>query len=140
MEARILIPVDNSKTTEKAIKGFIGNRTRFPDRITLLHVLDDKLSYRAISGPQIESIRERARDAGHKLLERYVEQFRAAGFHPEVRLETGDPISVIKKIDAEEDIFLLVMARHKKGEVSDVLFGSVTNASMHKVKCPMLLF
>jgi len=140
MDARILIPVDNSKTTEKVIKGFIGNRTRFPDRITLLHVLEDKLTYRAIPEPQLESIRERSREAGNKLLERFAEQFRAAGFHPETRLETGDPVTVIRKIDAEEDIFLLVMARHKKGEVSDVLFGSVTNASMHKVKCPMLLF
>ncbi|ORJ59235.1 universal stress protein [Geothermobacter hydrogeniphilus] len=141
MNARILIPVDDSETTEKAISGFLGNRTRFPDRITLLHVLEDKLSYRAIPEPQLASIRERAREAGYKFLEKFAERFREAGFNPELRLEEGDPIAVIKKIDAEEEIFLLVMARHEGGgEVSDILFGSITNAAMHKVNCPMLLF
>lgn len=141
MDARILIPVDDSPTTEKAVSGFLKNRTRFPDRVTLLHVLEDKLSYRAIPEAQLESIRARAREQGHKLLERFAERFRTADFHPELRLEQGDPIRVLKKIDAEEEIFLLIMARHESGgEMTDILFDSVTNAAMHKVKCPMLLF
>ncbi|TYO94905.1 nucleotide-binding universal stress UspA family protein [Geothermobacter ehrlichii] len=141
MNARILIPIDDSETTEKAVSGFLGNRTRFPDRVTLLHVLEDKLSYRGIPEAHLASIRERARQAGQRFLEQMAERFRKAGFNPELRLESGDPVAVIKKIDAEEEIFLLVMARHEGGgEVSDILFGSVTNAVMHKVKCPMLLF
>lgn len=140
MNARILLPVDDSETTEKAVRGFLNNRTDFPDRVTLLHVLEDKLAYRMIPEAQRESIRERSRVVGQQLLERFREQFKAAGFNPELRLETGDPVAVIKRIDAEEEVFLLVMARHRASEVSDVLFGSVTNAVMHKVKSPMLLF
>jgi len=140
MNSRILIPVDDSETTEKAVRGFLENRTRFPDRITLLHVLVDSLSYKMIPDFQLDSVRQRAQEAGRALLERFAQRFRDAGFNPELRLESGDPVAVLKRIDAEEDIFLLVMARHDAGEVSDVLFGSVTNASLHKVRCPMLLF
>jgi len=140
MNARILIPVDDTETTEKAISGFLRNQTHFADRLTLLHVLDDKLAYRMIPPEQITMIQDRSRKAAEQMLTRFSERFKAAGFHPELRTESGDPVTVIKRIVTEEEIFLLVMARHKAGEVSDVLFGSMTNALMHKVNCPMLLF
>ncbi|WP_020678336.1 universal stress protein [Geopsychrobacter electrodiphilus] len=140
MNARILIPVDDTETTEKAISGFLRNQTHFADSVILLHVLEDKLAYRMIPPEQIKMIQERSRQAAQQMLEHFSERFKAAGFHPELRIKSGDPIAVIRRIITEEEIFLLVMARHKAGEVSDVLFGSVTNALMHKVNCPMLLF
>lgn len=140
MSGRILIPVDHSETTERAVASFLAKRESFPDRITLLHVLANSLDYRAIPEPQLQLIREQSREGAQKLLERFGQRFEAAGLHPELRLEKGDPVTVIKRLDAAGDISLLVMARHDAGEVSDVMFGSVTNALMHKVMAPMLLY
>jgi nucleotide-binding universal stress UspA family protein len=140
MRERILLPVDNSATTELAVSRFLADRENFSDRITLLHVLEDQLDYHAIPELQLKFIREQAHEAGWKLLERFGQRFEEAGFNPELRLEKGDAVAVIQRLDGEGVIFLLVMARHDASEISDVLFGSVTSALMHKVKCPMLLY
>lgn len=140
MQAQILIPLDNSATSEKVIDGFLAQADSFSAPLALLHVLEDNLSYRAIPELQLKLIREQSRQAGQELLERCATRFKSAGFQVQLRLESGDPVQVIKRLDAEGAIALLVMARHGVGEVTDVLFGSVTNALMHKVKCPMLLY
>ncbi|MDY0261315.1 MULTISPECIES: universal stress protein [Syntrophotalea] len=33
-----------------------------------------------------------------------------------------------------------MLGRRTAGEVRDVLFGSVTNHALHRVRCPVLLF
>lgn len=140
MKAQILIPLDNSATSAKVIRCFLAQAHNFSAPFTLLHVVEDNLSYRAIPEPQLKLIREQSRQAGRELLERYAMRFNEAGFRPQLLLESGDPVQVIKRLDTEGSIALLVMARQGTGEVSEVLFGSVANALLHKIKCPMLLY
>lgn len=140
MSAQILIPVDNSETTERAVSSFLARHKGFSGPVILLHVLADSLDYRAIPAPQLELVREQSREAGEKLLARFGQRFAEAGFEPELRLEHGDPVTLVRRLDAAGAISLLVMARHGASEARDVLFGSVTNALIHRVTCPMLLY
>ncbi len=138
---RILVPIDDSTTCRKTIEQIIEHRARFPENLTLLHVIDDQLAYRMIPDFQIDMIRENATKAGEALLARKSEMLASAGFGVTTLLKTGAPRQIIPQIANEQSFELLVIGRHAGGgEIRDVLFGSVANYVLHNVSCPVLLF
>lgn len=142
MEIRILVPVDGSHTAGRTVEKIIANKERFPERLTLLHVVDiDKLAYRMIPDFQLEMIRANAGQAGEQLLAAHKQRLVAAGFSVDARLKFGAPRQTICKVANEEPFQLLVIGRREStGEIRDVLFGSVANYVLHNVACPVLLF
>lgn len=141
MDAKILVPVDGSTTSQKTISSIIEQKERFPKKISLLHVVDIQLAYRMIPDFQLEMVRENARKAGKILLEKQAELFHEAGIETELLLELGSPRQEIPRVANEQEFQLLVIGRHAgTGEIRDVLFGSVANYVLHNVKCPVLLF
>ncbi len=141
MDTRILIPVNDSPTSQKTIDDVIAYKAKFPPKLTLLHVVNDQLAYRMIPDFQVEMVRENAEKAARQRLELQAEKLREAGFEVALRLEFGAPRRVIPQIANEEDFQLLVIGRKTgSGEIRDVLFGSVANYVLHNVKCPVLLF
>ena len=140
MPLRILVPIDDSKTSARTTAFIIANRQRFPSPLTLLHVVDlDRLAYRMIPDFQVKMIKESAGKAGEILLRKQQERLAAAGIETEIRLEFGSPREVIPRIANEEDFHLLLIARRGRGEIRDVLFGSVSNHVLHHARCPVLL-
>ncbi len=141
METKILIPVNDSPTTQQTIEDVITYKEKFPLQLVLLHVINDQLAYRMIPDFQIEMVRENAEKAARQRLEELAKKLEEAGFSIELRLEFGAPRRVIPRIANEEEFQLLVIGRKvKSGEIRDVLFGSVANYVLHNVKCPVLLF
>jgi len=142
MEPKILVPVDGSTTATRTLERIIEQKERFPQTVTLLHVVDvDRLSYRMIPDFQMEMIRDNARRAGTELLDGRVRTLEAAGFTVVRRLEIGAPREQIVRVANEEGYQVVVIGRREStGEIRDVLFGSVANLVLHKVKCPVLLF
>lgn len=141
MDPKILIPVNDSPTTQRTIEDVITHKKRFPKKLVLVHVINDQLAYRMIPDFQVEMVRENAGKAARQRLEVIAEKLRAGGFDIELRLEFGAPRRVIPQIANEEKFQLLVIGRKTgSGEIRDVLFGSVANYILHNVKCPVLLF
>lgn len=141
MNPKILIPVNDSPTTQKTLEKFINYWTRFPVEVTLLHVINDQLAYRMIPDFQVEMVRENAEKAARQRLQEHSHALREAGFEIELRLEFGAPRRVIPQIANDEGFQLLVIGRKAgSGEIRDVVFGSVANYVLHNVECPVLLF
>ena len=141
MDAKILLPVDDSATSRKTIEAVVAQKERFPRKITLLHVVNDQLAYRMIPDFQVDMVRENAGKAGQLQLEKMAATLQSAGFETELRLEFGTPRQVIPQVANDEGFQLLIIGRHAgSGEIRDVLFGSVANYVLHNVKCPVLLF
>jgi len=75
------------------------------------------------------------------LLDRAGDQLKRAGFVNNLRLEIGETKQVIADIVNDEQFQLVIIGRHEGGgQIRDVLFESVANHLLHKVKCPVLLF
>ena len=142
MDPKILIPVDDSSTAQKTIKAVIDQKRRFPEKLSLLYVINQRqLAYRMIPDFQLDMVKENALKAGHQLLEKYDAQLKVAGFTCDLILETGEPREVITRMANAQDFQLVVIGRHEGGgEIRDVLFGSVANFVLHNVRCPVLLF
>ncbi len=141
MEPKILIPINDSATTHKTIDDIIAHKERFPRRLVLLHVINDQLAYRMIPDFQIEMVRENALDSARQRMGRLADKLRGAGFDIDLRIEFGMPRRLIPQIANKEDFQLLILGRRAgRGEIRDVLFGSVANYVLHNVQCPVLLF
>ncbi|MBW6508129.1 MAG: universal stress protein [Desulfuromonadales bacterium] len=141
MKPRILVPINDSATTHKTIDDIISKRERFGARLVLLHVINDQLAYRMIPDFQIEMVRENAMQAATERMGKLIDRLRAAGLDVELRMEFGMPRRLIPQIANNEDFQLLVLGRRSgRGEIRDVLFGSVANYVLHNVRCPVLLF
>lgn len=140
MPDKILVPIENSDTSRQTVSTLIRHRERLTLPVTLLHVVDiERLAYRMIPDFQVSMIREKAIAAGRQFLDEQGRAFAQAGIETEQRLEEGAPRSTIVHIANEEEYQLLIIGRHTMGEIRDVLFGSVANHIMHKVRCPVLL-
>lgn len=142
MEPRILIPVDDSPTAQKTLQSIVDLKDRFPQQLTLLHIINrNQLAYRMIPDFQLEMVEENAKKSGRILLEKAADRLNAAGFSTELMLESGNPREEISHIANSGEFNLVVIGRHEGGgEIRDVLFGSVANFVLHNVKCPVLLF
>ncbi|MEZ4601302.1 MAG: universal stress protein [Syntrophotaleaceae bacterium] len=139
---KILVPVDMSETSRATIEKLKQNSAFLPPgHLVLLHVVDlEKLAYRMIPDFQLEMIREQAVKTAGEFLEKRAGELREAGLTAESRLEIGSPREIIPRISNEEHFGLFVIGRRYAGEIRDVLFGSVANYALHRVKCPVLLF
>jgi nucleotide-binding universal stress UspA family protein len=138
---KILVPIRDGRTSDATLDKIIAHREQFSAPITLLHVVNVKtMEYRMIPDFQIEMIKEQATRAGQKLLDSKTAYLHNAGVEVIPRLEHGYPRDVICSIANSEGFSLLVIGRHDRGEIRDVLLGSVSNYVLHKVKCPVLLF
>lgn len=142
METKILVPIDGSTTSGRTLEKIIAMQDRFPQELTLLHVVDvDKLAYRMIPDFQLDMIKKNAGQAGQQLLDNKAATLKDAGFNVNVRLEFGTPRQTICRIANSEGFELTVIGRREStGEIRDVLFGSVANYVLHNVACPVLLF
>ena len=140
MTPRILIPVDESETTQHTIRAVIDNKDLIPREILLLHVVDVHLVQRLIPDIQKNMVYEAAVKSGNRILAKLAEPFQAAGFDPQLLLELGTPEVAILKVVEEQDIQLLIVGRHSGGGgFRDMVFGSVANDLIRAVKCPVLL-
>lgn len=140
MTPRILIPVDESATTEHTISAIIANKDLVPREILLLHVVDVHLARRLVPDIQKNMIYEAAEKSGNRILANLAKPLLEAGFEPKLLLELGTPGVAIVKVVEEQEIQLVIIGRHPGGGgFRDIMFGSVANHVIRTVKCPVLL-
>lgn len=140
MPPRILIPVDESATTQRTIKAVLGNQDLLPQEILLLHVIDVQLAQRRVPETQKSMIYQSAEKSGKRILEKLAKPFREAGFSPTLQLELGSPGETIVKVVREQEIRLVIIGRHSDGGgFRDIMFGSVANYVIRAASCPVIL-
>jgi nucleotide-binding universal stress UspA family protein len=140
MPQRILIPVDDSTTTERTTRAVIANRELLPAEIVLLHVVDVQLVQRLVPDLQKNMIYEAAEKSGIRILEKLAQPFIDAGFTPKLVLELGTPEEAIRKVVGQQNVQLVIIGRHEDGGgLLDLMFGSMANQLIRTLKCPVLL-
>ena len=140
MSLRILIPVDDSATTQRTTAAVLANPELLPQDLVLLHVVDVQLIQRLVPDLQKSMIYEAAEKSGIRALEKLAQPFTEAGLAPKLLLELGSPEEAIQKVVRQQQIDLVVIGRHPAGGgFRDVMFGSMANSLIRGLKCPVLL-
>ena len=140
MTSRVLIPVDESETSQHTLDAIIRNKDLIPREILLLHVVDVHLAERLVPDIQKSMVYDSAKKSGLRILEKLAAPFREAGFEPTLLLELGTPNEAILKVVKEQQVQLVIIGRHPGGGgFRDIMFGSVANHVIRAVKCPVIL-
>lgn len=139
MTRNVLVPVDDSKRSMKALEFAIEN---VPDSsVTALHVIDP----RNFSAKGIESgittdmaqLHEAREGAAKKLTEKVRERGEELGSKVNTAIETGKPAREIVSYAEEHDVDQIVIGSHGRTGASRVLLGSVAETVVRRSPVPV---
>lgn len=133
---RILVPVDGSDSSDRAIEQAVALAQVCGGRISFLYVAN--INQLAINACLSDAILEAVTKAGNVILDRALEkvpsEIKADGFS-----ETGSPAVVILEFANAQNVDLIVMGSRGLGVVKGVLLGSVSQHLVEQAKCPVMV-
>lgn len=142
MYQRILVPVDGSPTSERALQEALRLAQQQSGRLELVHVLGDVRLMEANSYINYAEMKDAMTSAGKKLLEQTQMVAQQSGTAAEVKLlEAGGTriASAIVEEARQWQADLIVIGTHGRTGFSRVLFGSVAEGVVRTAHIPVLL-
>jgi len=153
MYKRILVPLDRSTFSTRALKYAIDLAPRYGAKLILLTVIEPAkvmplvvdptglsspiLASTAIEQAQILEAQERERS--RRYLARKVNQLKKRGIDAEYVLAYGQPADTIMKIAREKKADLIVMATHGRTGLKRAIMGSVAEKVIRESSQPVLV-
>ena len=142
MYQRILVPVDGSPTSDRALQEALRLAQQQSGRLELVHVLGDVRLMEANSYINYAEMKDAMTSAGKKLLEQTQMVAEQSGTAAEVKLlEAGGAriASAIVEEARQWQADLIVIGTHGRTGFSRVLFGSVAEGVVRTAHIPVLL-
>lgn len=136
MIKNILVPVDGSDGSDKAVANAISMAEIYGAKLNFLYVAN--INQLAINSALSQAILQAVTKAGQTIIER-AENMIPSGIEFESFLETGSPAAVILEFEEKLEIDLIVMGSRGLGLVKGVLLGSVSQYIVERAKCPVLV-
>ena len=139
---RVLLAVDGSEQSVLATKSIAALGS--VSHLTILHVVDlPRLTF-SMLGPEIaHDITGMAHQAlqrdGEHILSRTLDLLSFPSCTPRTRMEEGAPADLIMSVAREEQVDIILMGARGKGQVREVLLGSVSQRVLTHAHCPVLV-
>lgn len=142
MYQRILVPIDGSSTSDRALQEAIKLIDAQPAQLRLVHVVDDMPFLDAEGYVDYAELRELTRKIGERALSRAQEVARQADITVETVLLESNGERIARVIDAEASSWsadLIVIGTHGRTGFNHLLFGSVAEGVVRGASVPVLL-
>ncbi len=139
--SRILVPVDGSRFSMKAVELAEKMAMIHDSEIRLVHVADTVVLHQLCKFSQepFEKVRENLKESGHAFLNDMASQVRKAGVPVSTVLKEGSPHEVILGETGDWDADLIVIGKLGKRGVSRILLGSVAERIIEFARIPVLV-
>ncbi len=137
---KILLPVDGSDNSDKAVADFISMINWYKE-LPEVHLLtvQTPLSGNISSYISATDIKQYHQEEGLKSLENARKLLDQAGISCQYHITVGDPAEMIVRFATEQRYNQIVMGPRGKGNIEGLLLGSVTNKVMQSALIPVLL-
>jgi len=140
---RILLPLDGSPLSERALRYVLEMARRLKSEVTVLSVVETGQKVHTIGGQDFVQFSDQyVEEIKEKLLaylERIGQKLEKSGVNARTVFKTGNPAREIIKLSAELKIRLIVMTTRCKSGLREWVFGSVSNRVLHSGKTPLFL-
>jgi nucleotide-binding universal stress UspA family protein len=151
--SKILVPLDGSEHSDRALETALQIAKKFDSKIALLHVYSVTVTPVVIPEPttlnptgvpiatsaEVSKMVDAARDAGKKILEDGVQKVRTENVQAETYLREGNSAQEIVKAAKEGQFDLIVIGATGIHRIRDLLMGSVTEGVVKHATCPVLV-
>ena len=133
---KILIPVDGSESSERALGKGIELANALKAKLMFLYVAN--VNQLAVNSCLSAELLEAVNKAGDVVLT-HAEESAPDDLETERVMETGSPAPVIIDVAAENGVDLIVMGSRGLGLVKGVLLGSVSQYVVETAKCAVMV-
>jgi nucleotide-binding universal stress UspA family protein len=142
MFEKILFPTDFSDVAAKALQYVKRLKEAGSREVIVLHVIDQSnlellSSYSTIQ--DFVGIEREIEKRSSEEIALIVNELKQHGFSVKERLEKGVPLRVVLKVAEEENPSVIVIGSHGKGNLEEMLLGSVSEKVVRKAKHPVLV-
>ena len=135
---KILVPVDFSDCSDKALQYAVPFAKQFDAELILLHVAQLSLSVPEMPAIDVRLIQRQIRESGQKELQT-LQQSLADDIPTETAVRVGTPHVEIIKAAKEFDIDLIILATHGHTGLAHVFLGSTAERVVRHAGCPVLV-
>ncbi len=143
---KILVPLDGSEHSVRALKVAVQIAKKFDGKITLIHVYSKVwpiIMPHATIMPEateiIPKLIEAAREAGEGILADGKKKVKAEGVQVETLLREGHTVEEILKTAGEGEFDLIVVGARGLSKIREILLGSVSDGVMRHAHSPVLV-
>lgn len=148
---KILVAVDGSDYSKKALDYALELAEKFDGKITLIHVYStvvplaassDTLStpaFTPVSAPLAAKLSEEAKQRGKQILDEAEQVAERRGISVEKLLMEGDAVKEIVASATEEKYDLIVVGHRGLRKLGEWILGGVSEGVSHKAPCPVLI-
>jgi len=142
MLSKILVGLDGSEFSLKALQFAIDLAKKYQSHLVLVHVVMRQIY--AINPPEAgvlagtAIVRELEED-GRAILSKGEETVRTQGVPAETRLKQGVPAEELLRTASDEKVDLIVLGSRGLSQVKAFFLGSVSDKVSHHAKCPTLI-
>lgn len=137
MYSRIVVPVDGSKTSDKAMQYAVNMAKHYGASITLIHVVPSIV--RAYSEVPLLVPTKEFEEEGREILRKAEESIRAQGVQVKSEIVRGNPAEEILRFADGISADLIVMGSRGLSAIKAFLMGSVSHKVAAHAKCPVLI-
>lgn len=141
MYKRILVPIDGSEHSLKALEVAKELGEQFKSEIYILSVIQEvtRIDPVPASYAVIDVIPEGAVDITKQILEKAEMNIRPYDYKIQIEYKIGKPAEEILKYANDKDVGLIVIGNRGLGAFSRTFLGSVSNKVINNTKRPVLL-
>ena len=133
---KILVPLDGSKYSEKALQRAYEVVNAFNSKLILLYVVEKSLPINLLDRKVYLEI---LRKFGNKTLEKANNVLSEKGITAKTFLKEGNIVNEIKKVAKKENCDLIIVGNKGLGTVTRFLLGSVSNKLAQSSSCSLLI-
>jgi nucleotide-binding universal stress UspA family protein len=139
----ILVPLDGSPLSERALPAAMALAKAFESQIILLTALEVSFPTVATYDFDVSARILEAYEHMHEEAERYLAakegELREKGFNVRAQLSEASPADSIIDAAIAEEVDLIVMSSHGRGGLARWTFGSVADKVVRHSPCPVML-
>lgn len=143
---KILVPVDFSEYSQKAVRYGVELAKDRKASLTLLHVINQRiidavheLSVKGYKGDFVEVMRKMVSEREAELQQMVPQDWREGIPELAFEIRKGRPSEEVIKYAKEHGMDLIVVGTHGRSALASALLGSVANTVVLRAPCPVLV-
>ncbi|TLX69120.1 MAG: universal stress protein [Thaumarchaeota archaeon] len=139
MFSKILVPVDGSDISYRALDAALFLSEKLGSNITVIHVMEDVPITQIESPKLLTELLEAYKKESQGVLSKCSEIATKKGLTINTILLKGNPASIILDISIKEKKDMVIMGSRGIGKFKELILGSVSSKILHHSSCPVML-